>query len=154
RPRCSRWGPGGARGTLVRGRGESCSRDRARVARRDRPGRCASEPGRRAGRRDRLPERPVGARSARFSAEARRRQTQRVRQRATRDGDDLVSRRFALFAVFALVAPTGCFLHHAKSAPAAAAVAPRERSVDSLWTLGTKAYDRGDWNLAQRTFDL
>jgi len=65
-----------------------------------------------------------------------------------------VTRSAYLLALLACVPATGCFWHHTKSAPAAAAVAPRERSVDSLWTLGSQAYDHGDWNRAQRTFDL
>ncbi len=65
-----------------------------------------------------------------------------------------MSRRpFALLACLPLLAPSACFWHHAKRA-APAAVTPRERSIDSLWTRGTKAYDRGDWNRAQQTFDL
>ena len=60
-----------------------------------------------------------------------------------------------LLVLLACLPATGCFWHHAKSAaPAATTVAPRERSLDSLWTVGTKAYDRGDWNRSQRTFDL
>jgi len=59
------------------------------------------------------------------------------------------------FALLACLGSTACFFHHAKTdaTPKSPRATP-ERSVDSLWAIGVRQYDAGEWNRAQRTFEL